>query len=94
MSEYQQYQQQEYQQQQQQQQQYQQQEEQEEEQQSGGRSKSKKVVKKYEKTDKENKDRCGVIRRIYERNGVMYIRKKSKKTGKIGYNKVKSVYTR
>ena len=62
--------------------------------QDGGKSKSKRVVKKYEKTEKVNKDRCGVVRRIYERNDVMYIRKKSKKTGKIGYYKVKSVHTR
>jgi len=59
-----------------------------------GGAKSKKTVKKYEKTDKEHKDRCGKVRRIYERNGVMYIRKKSAKTGKFGYSKVKSTYTR
>jgi len=53
-----------------------------------GGKKTKKIVK-YNKTDKEYKDKCGTIRRVYERNGMTYIRKKSKKTAKFGYYKVK-----
>lgn len=53
-----------------------------------GGIKTKKIVK-YNKTDKEYKDKCGTMRRVYERNGMTYIRKKSKKNGKFGYHKVK-----
>jgi hypothetical protein len=65
--------------------------------QDGGAKKSpkkgtKKVVKKaekYNKTDKQYKDKCNVVRKVYEKDGSMYIKKKSPKTGKFCFSKVK-----
>lgn len=55
-----------------------------------GGKKGKKTSVKYNKTDKENKDKCGTVRRVYEKNGLMYIKKKSPKTGAFVYYKVTS----
>jgi hypothetical protein len=51
-----------------------------------------KKIAKYNKTTKEHKDKCGTIRRVYEKKGMMYIKKKSKKTGKFAYYKVTTKY--
>lgn len=50
----------------------------------------KKKVSKYVKTTKTYRDKCGNVRVVYEKNGNTYIKKKSKKTGKFGYAKVKA----
>jgi len=53
----------------------------------GGVKKSK---SKYQRTSGKYTDKCGKERTLYDKNGVKYIRKKSAKTGKFGYYKVKA----
>jgi len=48
----------------------------------------KRNTKKYLKTDKIYIDKCKITRKVYELNGIFYIKKKSKKTEKFQYRKI------
>lgn len=48
------------------------------------------TASKYVKTAREYKDKCGIVRRVYECKGSFYVKKRSAKTGKFSFYKVKS----
>lgn len=53
---------------------------------SGG---AKRKATKPVKTDKVHKDKCRTVRKVYQKNGKYYIKKRSAKTGKFGFYNVK-----
>ena len=49
-----------------------------------------KKTSKYVKTEMTHKDRCGKVRTVYTYNGVKYVKKRSARTGKFAYYRVKA----